>query len=130
MECRGAVRWRGGAASAVAVAPKRLNLGQQILFFAAPAPLQASATLMGNSTSVARISRLRGRGGLEPGAGGLGFGSRANPGGLEGANPNMLGPSRVARVVIGAISGVALLALVRAAATGNVHTERTRRVPA
>ena len=82
---------------------------------------------MGNASSVSRIAKLAGRGGIEPGPHGLGFGARSNPGGLEGGNPAQV--SLGARSLMAVIAGVALLALSRAAATGNVHTERVQRAP-
>ena len=84
---------------------------------------------MGNASAVARISRLRGRGGLEPTEDGLGFGVRTG-GGLEGSNAGALASGRRARAVLTLISGFALLALLRAAATGNVRSERRTPAPA
>ena len=63
---------------------------------------------MGNSQSVKRISQLRGRGGLEPGPSGIGYGAGMNPGGLEGANSGSVRQGQAATVLLTLIAGAAL----------------------
>ena len=68
---------------------------------------------IGNAQSVQRISQLRGRGGLEPGPGGIGFGAPNHPGGLEGANVGSLRSGRRAQVLLTLIAGTALFIISR-----------------
>ena len=85
---------------------------------------------LGNAHSVKRISQLRGRGGLDPGPGGLGFGAAHNPGGLEGANAGSVGSGKRAQAFLTLVAGAALLVLSRAKPTGEYEVARGAERPA